>query len=114
MQPALNSPADAPIHQRRAHKRFDCEKSCLIQRESQTIPATSRNISTGGINLVLSAITTIPVGKVVTLGIEKCAPINAVVRWSEGPVYGLQFLSSVDGHKDLADLMKGLEADNES
>ena len=112
MQPAFKNPADAPIHQRRAHKRYDCDKSCLIQRESQTIPATARNISAGGINLVLNGVANIPVGKVVTLGIEKCAPINAVVRWSEGPVYGFQFLSSVVGHKDLADLIATLDSGN--
>jgi len=96
MQAAATEFADAPIHQRRAHKRFDYTARCLVQRESHTLAAEIKNISRGGANLTLKQDGPMPVGKTVTLAISDFAPISAVVRWNEGSSYGVQFLSSID------------------
>lgn len=108
MQTATAKTVDAPIHQRRAHKRFDYSASCVIRRESEEFNATVRNISEGGVNVQLDQLGAIQIGKSVALEIDELDPVHAVVRWSEGSVYGFQFLSTVNGHPQLAALVQKL------
>jgi len=110
MQAAAHEFADAPIHQRRAHKRFDYVAPCLVKRESHTLTADVQNISRGGANLRLQQDGSMPVGKTVTLTIGDFAPINAVVRWNEGTSYGVQFLASLDSNAELRAVIDTFEA----
>jgi len=108
MQTATAQPLDAPVHQRRAHKRFDYSASCLIRKDDKEFQASVRNISEGGLNVVLDQLGTMQVGKTVSLTIGEFNPISAVIRWSEGSAYGLQFLSTVGGHPQLSELIEKL------
>lgn len=110
MIPALvHKPVDAPIHQRRAHKRFDYEALCEIQREAFALQAQVKNISEGGLNLTLLETGTMPVGKVVTITIGTFAPIKAVIRWQQDSSYGVQFLSAIENNADLHSVVRNLE-----
>lgn len=112
MQTATAKTLGAPIHQRRAHKRFDYSASCVIHKESAELNATVRNISEGGINVQLDQLGAIQIGKTVTLEIDKFAPVRAVVRWNECSIYGMQFLSTVSGHPQLSELVEKLSAEH--
>ncbi len=109
--PALaHKPMDAPIHQRRAHKRFDYEACCEIQRETVTQRAQVKNISEGGLNLTLLETGSVPIGKVVTLTIGTFDPVKAVIRWQQGNSYGVQFLSAIKNNAGLHSVIRNLEA----
>jgi len=112
MQTANAQTLDAPIHQRRAHKRFDYSAPCLIQKEDSEFKSSVRNISAGGLNVTLDQLGVMQVGKTVTLRIGDFDPIGAVIRWNEGSAYGLQFLSPVGGHPELSELIEKLSSDH--
>ena len=108
MQAATAQTIDAPVHQRRAHKRFDYSASCVIRKDETEFLATVRNISEGGLNVQLDQLGAIQIGKTVTLEIGDFEPARAVVRWNEGSVYGMQFLSTLNGHPQLLALVQKL------
>ena len=114
MQAATAQIIDAPVHQRRAHKRFDYSASCIIRRNDTEYKATVRNISEGGLNVKLDQLGALQIGKTVALEIGDLEPIPAVIRWSEGSVYGMQFLSPVSGHPQISDLVQKLTAEHAS
>ena len=108
MQAATSRTQDAPIHQRRAHKRYDYSASCSIQKEDTVFEASVNNISEGGVNVRLEQLGAIQIGKSVTVKVADFDPIKAVIRWSEGSVYGLQFLSPARDHPQLSKLIEDL------
>jgi len=58
--------------------------------------------------VTLDQLGTMQVGKTVILEIGAFDAISAVIRWNEGSVYGLQFLSPVNGHPQLSELIEKL------
>ncbi len=109
MSTLTHKPVNAPIHQRRVHKRFDYGAHCKILRETFTLQAQVKNLSEGGLNLTLLGTDTMPVGKVVTITIGAFAPIKAVIRWRQGSNYGVQFLSAIENNAGLHSLIRNLE-----
>lgn len=99
------------VHQRRAHKRYDYAAPCAVMIGDHRVPANTRNISAGGICLSIDVNVTISTGKSVMLVLEDIEPVGMVVRWSQGQIYGLQFLKSVGSLPKLAALIGKLEAD---
>ena len=108
MQTATAQTVDAPVHQRRAHKRFDYTTPCSIRKEDEVFKANVRNLSEGGVNVMLDQLGAIQTGKIVTIKIGELDPVQAVIRWSEGSVYGMQFLSAVNNHPQLSTLIQKL------
>jgi len=84
----------------------------VIRKENAEFKATVRNISEGGLNVKLDQLGAIQIGKSVSLEIGDFAPIPAVVRWSEGSVYGMQFLSPSGGHPQLSALIQKIAAEH--
>ena len=108
MQTATAQTVDAPVHQRRAHKRFDYTAPCSIRKEDEVFKANVRNLSEGGVNVMLDQLGAIQTGKIVTIKIGELDPVQAAIRWSEGSVYGMQFLSAVNNHPQLSTLIQKL------
>jgi len=108
MQTAATQVTNAPIHQRRAHKRYEYSAPCSIRKDHMILVASVNNISKGGINVKLEQLGAMQAGKTITLTIGTFDPISAVIRWNEGSVYGMQFLTPATSHPQLSKVIDDL------
>ncbi|MEM6961328.1 MAG: PilZ domain-containing protein [Myxococcota bacterium] len=80
--------------QRRAHERFELEIPITLLLEGEAIPASTRNIGLGGVNIVTEHI--LPYGTELKIrlrlpALKDPAEIEVVVRWAHEDGIGVQF-----------------------
>ncbi len=88
-----------PIHDRRKHKRYECNFPVRVITETEEISAVSVDVSMGGIRILGKKPLLLPIGHEVTLrfmlpGVNQEIEVRACVRMHLGYFYGLQFVRS--------------------
>lgn len=79
--------------EKRVFSRIDCELDLMLEKDTATIPVTSRDLSLSGIGLQQPS--GIEVGDRVSVALEGFQPVPCSVRWTETRRAGLRFDGSI-------------------
>jgi len=94
----------------RQDSRYDLKEPCVVERWGRSYPASTLNISRGGLSIDVVGMGSAAFDAELTVHLRDYVPITAKVIWSHRRTFGLQFLAPIDDHPDFAALIEELAA----